>query len=279
MTNEERVKTLFAQANPIPDADLFDLDEIGGTAYLATLEARSSEVTQLETKHAEDDTKRRPAGVWVAAAATVIVILGLGIVLITQDQQDVALSPEERSLATASGFLEALWAYDVEDATSYLADDADLSALGWGGEDWQFILRLQEAQKYQRQIGTCALTSSSSVRRTVECTYTFHALGSDELGLGPYTGSWIEVVVLDGEVREAGEGSHFEFTRAFSLEMWEPFGTWIADTYPDDIAVMYVNDFQTAPTKTSHIGLERLSEESIALWAERVTEYIAINSD
>ncbi len=283
MTNEQRVKSLFAEANPIPDADLFDLDEIGGTAYLATLEQRSSEMTQLDTKHAKDDTKRRPVGVWIALAATVILILGLGVVLFNQNQPDVApasqLSPEETSMATASGFLEALWAFDVEDVTSYLADDADLSALGFGGEDWQFILRLQEAQKYQRQIGTCALTSSSPVRRTVECTYTFDALGSDELGLGPYAGSWIEVVVRDGEIRGAGESSHIEFTRAFSPQMWEPFGTWITDTYPDDVAVMYNNDFQTAPTKTSHIGRERLSEESIALWAERVTEYIAINTD
>ena len=278
MITEDRGLTMLAGANPVPQLDFIDVD-IEASKYLATLEQRSSEMTQLETKPAKDDTKRRPVGVWVAVAATVIVILGLGVVLINQDQQDVALSPEETSLATATGFLEALWAFDVEGVTSYLADDAELSALGWGGEDWQFILRLQEAQKYQRQIGTCALTSSSSVRRTVECTYTFHAFGSDELGLGPYTGSWMEVVVLDGEVRGAGESSHFEFDREFSPQMWQPFGAWITDTYPNDVAVMYANGVQTTAMNTSYSGLERLSEESTALWAERVTEYIAINSD
>lgn len=93
MTNEEQVKTLFAEANPIPDADTFDLEEMGGTAYLGTLEIRSSGVTQLDTKN-EDREKTRQLRPWFLAA-TLIILAGVAVILMTQgDEAPTATQPE-----------------------------------------------------------------------------------------------------------------------------------------------------------------------------------------
>jgi len=99
VTNEERVKTLFAQANPIPDADLFDLDEIDGTAYLATLEARSSEMTQLETK-GQDQKEKKTATPWLIAAA-VAIVAGIGLIVVNQGEEAFSEAP--------SGELDGVW--------------------------------------------------------------------------------------------------------------------------------------------------------------------------
>ncbi len=85
VTNEQRVKTLFAEANPIPDADLFDLDEIGGTAYLATLETRSSEMTQLDTK-GQNQKEKKTATPWLVAAA-VALVAGIGLIVVNQGNE------------------------------------------------------------------------------------------------------------------------------------------------------------------------------------------------
>ena len=106
MTNEQRVKTLFAEANPIPDADLFDLDEIGGTAYLATLEARSGE---MSTKKIDVETPapRRPRvrrGLLIGAATVaLIIIVGVALAFVTGDGTEVAGSDSRLLQLTFDG--------------------------------------------------------------------------------------------------------------------------------------------------------------------------------
>ena len=92
MVTEERLNTLLAHANPVADVSKIDLIEVGATTYLATLEQRSSGMTQLDTKRKVDREKRsvRP---WLAAAV-VTIVAGLAIVLLNQgDQTPVAGQP------------------------------------------------------------------------------------------------------------------------------------------------------------------------------------------
>ena len=106
MTNEQRVKTLFAEANPIPDADLFDLDEIGGTAYLATLEARSGEMStkkiDVETPEPRRPRVRRGLLIGVATAA-LIIIVGVALAFVIGDGTEVVGSDSRLLQLTFDG--------------------------------------------------------------------------------------------------------------------------------------------------------------------------------
>jgi hypothetical protein len=89
VTNEQRAKTLFAEANPVPDRDAFDLDDVGGTAYLATLEQRSSEMTQLDGDKTEPAEKTRSKMPWLVAALLALVV-GVGFFVLNQSDDEVS---------------------------------------------------------------------------------------------------------------------------------------------------------------------------------------------
>lgn len=120
---------------------------------------------------------------------------------------------------------------------------------------------LLEAQGYE-QLGTsCDQTGGSASGTDVRCTFDFHAIRSDEIGRGPYSGSYFDLTVRDGEILRP---SLYWETKEFSTYMWEPFATWVSERYPKDGAVMYnasYSDFL-------------LSEESIRLWELHSREYV-----
>jgi len=148
---------------------------------------------------------------------------------------------------------------------TYLADDANLSPLGVGGnQEFRLLLSFFEAQGYEQMLAPCEETGTSSAGTYVRCPFDFHALRSDEIGRGPYSGSYFDLTVRDGEIVRAS--NYFE-TAKFSPEMWEPFAEWVSTTYPDDAAVMY------NPTLTNF----QLSEESIRLWERHSREYVKNN--
>ncbi len=146
---------------------------------------------------------------------------------------------------------------------TYLADDADISSLmtsmGTAGvegstEELRLLISLLEAQGYEQMVQPCEELGSSAAGATLRCTFDFHDLGSDEIGLGPYTGSSFDLTVRDGEIvepRRPGAGR-------VSPQMWEPFASWVSTRYPEDAMVMYEDE--------SHSGA-RLTEASIELWS------------
>jgi len=101
VTNEQRVKTLFTEANPIPDVDSFAVDEIGGTAYLATLEQWRSEMTQLDTRSIEKKKPQRGRLVLVLGAAAAAILVG-GVIALTGDQTgDTSASAAQPATVTS----------------------------------------------------------------------------------------------------------------------------------------------------------------------------------
>ena len=78
MIPEDRVMTIFVEANPVPDVDILNLVEVGSSDYLATLEQRSSNVTQLDARQSPSTRTNRPSR-WLAAVAAVIAIIGIGL--------------------------------------------------------------------------------------------------------------------------------------------------------------------------------------------------------
>ena len=171
-----------------------------------------------------------------------------------------AQSADATAEEIATGFLEAFGAFDVDRATGYLADDAEISELLIGTasvegaeEELRLNLSMLEAQGYEQQLGSCEETSTSVSGTGVRCPFEFHLFGSDEIGRGPYSGSYFDVTVLDGEVVRGSVTYEIE---EFSPEMWEPFAEWVSTTYPDDAAVMYEDGSYTGVSiSDASIGL------------------------
>jgi hypothetical protein len=96
----------------------------------------------------------------------------------------------------------------------------------------------------------------------VRCGFHFHAFRSEEAGVGPFTDNWWDLVVRDGKITSAGVTWSF-LTNGFSDNVWVPFQSWVASTYPQDLQVMYIG------------GFVAVTEESIALWEQRTQEWAA----
>ncbi len=132
MITEETVMTIFVEANPAPDVDELDLVQTGSAAYLATLETRSSEVTQVDTR-SEDQKEKRTYWPWLAAAM-IIVLVGLAVVLLNQgDDAPVAgqTSPEE----VLADYVAAINSGDVDGAMEFYAEDAVVENVPWFDDD------------------------------------------------------------------------------------------------------------------------------------------------
>jgi len=117
----------------------------------------------------------------------------------------------------ATGFVEAFGAFDADRAIAYLADDADLSGLEGGTQKLPSLLSLLEAQGYKQMLTSCDGSGSTASGTDVVCTFDFHGIRSDEIGLGPYSGSSFDLTVRDGEIVRA---SVYWETGEFSPQMW-----------------------------------------------------------
>lgn len=172
----------------------------------------------------------------------------------------------------ASSFVEAYGAFDAEAAITYLAPDAAiLDLIGSVGahrgvegtpEELPLLISLLRAEGYRQTLDSCEAQGDSASGTMVHCTFDFHLFGSDRLGLGPYSGSYFDLTIDDGEIVRASK--YWEIAE-FSPQMWDPFAEWVSTTYPADAAVMYEDETYTGV---------RLSEESIPLWERHVREYV-----
>ena len=99
---------------------------------------------------------------------------------------------------------------------------------------------------------------------TVRCLFAFHAIRSDEIGLGPFSDSRFDFRILGGEIVSA---SMFWNIEEFGPQVWEPFAVWVAETYPEDVTVMYTDSSQS---------MQRFTDEAIALWEEHSIEYVTV---
>ena len=175
----------------------------------------------------------------------------------------------------ARGFLAAYGAFDAEAAMTYVADDADLRWLidlqvPANERGLSLDLALSEAQRVQLTITWCVASQLRSGAGVV-CGFDFHALGSDELGLGPFTGSTFRFTVRDGEIVEAAGYPNF---KQFASQMSAPFAEWVAATHPMDFPVMYNTGSIPRNLRGFRQVRGRDTEESARLWRLRIPEYV-----
>lgn len=126
MTIETEVLALFEEGNPVPDLSDLDSVALDAAAYLATLEQRSSEVTQLETKQSEPTSTKRSMKPWLIAAG-VAAVIGVAIIASTQNNEPAPIVTQptpttgpvtietdvDRSVSPLSGTFEVTVGADV----------------------------------------------------------------------------------------------------------------------------------------------------------------------
>jgi hypothetical protein len=205
-----------------------------------------------------------------AAAAVALVLAGAlvgcasGEEAPATDQTPVATEAPENaanaiSVEVATGFLEAFAAFNVEQATTYLADGATIASMG-ANDDLRLLIAYLEATGYQQILDSCEELGNPG-SGSIRCTFDFHALRSGEIGRGPFGGSSFDLVVRDGEVVQASQNWEIE---KFSPQVWEPFADWVSKAHPKDAAVMYTDGCCNV----------RLTEESIRLWDRHTRGYV-----
>lgn len=259
MIDEQKAIALFRGANPVPDLDSYQAAVPNVAAYLGHIEQRSREVTDLRTKP-RDTRLRRPAlAAWSGVA--IVAVLGAIFVLL-QANERTDLAAERAPLDIASEYLEAYREFDVGGVESMLA--ADARVLPWEAyapRDWKSDLRYLEAVGFQILVGECREAPWSGAGVKIRCEYDAHGLGSDQIGLEPFSGHVFELVIENGLVRNSFMG--FDFSE-FSDAMWWPFQDWIKENHPEEFEVLYEEP-----------NLSRQTDDAIALWEQRVEDYVA----
>ena len=204
------------------------------------------------------------------AVAATIGLIAIVLILATRSGPDTSAPADEPStvypvdanaMQAASGFVDAFGAFDAEGATSYLASDLSPGS-DFTPKSLPRLTSLLEAQGYTQIPGPCGVADVTAFGTSVHCPFDFDGIRSDEIGLGPYHGSYWDFTVRDGEITEAL--LYFD-TSKFSPQVWEPFAEWVSATYPDDVAVMYQDETQSD---------WRFTDESIRLWGQHSREYV-----
>lgn len=214
----------------------------------------------------ESGVDRKPKRLlrWVLIGLALAVLL-VGAVLAVQGREEA--SAEE----VATSFLAAYGDFDAERAIDYLADDADISQLiasvGASGAEgtlteFRLLVSLLEAQGYRQLRDSCEELGNSAAGTRLRCSFDFHILRSDEIGRGPFGGSYLDLTVRDGEIVRASK--HWALGE-FSPQLWEPFAAWVSRMHPRDVSLMYRDGTYSGT---------RLTEESIRLWERHTRGYV-----
>jgi hypothetical protein len=224
----------------------------------SALSVQRSEEMQTQQVEVDQVPEKKGRGILIGIAAAVVLVVG-GLVLFQMtDQEEVA---QTTPLETGTAFVEAYAAFDAETVESMLAEGAEV--LPWEAyepRDWQADLRYLEAAGFELILGECRELPGGTDEVRVTCDYQAHGLGSDRIGEGPFGGHVFRLVIADGSIVSSYMG--FDFSE-FSGAMWYPFQEWIQENHAQDYPVLYVNS-----------GLSRQTDEAIALWGERVDDYV-----
>ncbi len=281
MITDDEVMRLFERADPARTADV--APTIDTSRYLDALLTRSNDMTIIEsttTTTPEEPTSPRKWSMIALAAAAVAVILVGGLVVASRDEsappvndqlpldtQPAEIESNAAAVEVARGFVEAFGAFEADQALSYMADDAKFSGVltqsssKYPKEELRTTIPDAQSMGFQQIIDECVQRETTAAGTIVRCTFDFHYLLSDELGLGPFSGSFFDLTVLDGQIVDLAGYCEIE---EFSPQVWDPFATWLSAAYPKDAAAMLGDGG----------GLD--GTELMALWEQRLQEYVEV---
>lgn len=207
-------------------------------------------MSKVHAQPAQKDNSSRNR--WIAVAAALVAVLGVGLILITGDDEGAPLVASDSPEDIALSFLEAKESYDTAAALALVADEA-IVAVGpaTSKEGLAFEIAFQEATGLVATPVACEGTASQ-LNCTAEYTTSItRALGSDA---DTFT---YDIAISEDQIVEI----RLDLGN-YSAENWEPFRAWISQNHSDDLGIMYDG--------TSDIAM---SDESLALWRTRIDEY------
>jgi hypothetical protein len=202
------------------------------------------------------------------AVASVLVVAGM---LAIGGGHDVAGARSVRATPTrvARGFLDAYGGFESNRALKVLSNEAIVDGQGWPAGGWgsreafRSELSLLAAIGFKQIVTGCEEQPAAPPSATVHCDFDVHAIRSNEIGFGPYTGNSWDFVVRDGKIASVASNWGY-LTNGFSQEIWEPFRAWVTSAHPDDVEVMY------------RPGGAVMTDESIRLWEKRSREWVKV---
>ena len=251
MITEDRGLTMLAGANPVPQLDLIDVD-VEAAKYLATLEQRSSEVTQLDTKP-KDDKEKKTATPWLVAAA-VAIVAGIGLIVVNQGNEapstgqpvaptatnppvtseaapttvnqvsDSALT--ENALASVDAWFDGFNAGDDEAVLGLFAPGVVISdsiSGSWTLDDWAMRLAWNTAQGVVFTPQECSANEiDPGVSATVTCSSGNRDALTQAVGAPPVPTNMVAIVTAEGinEIR-------FDYGQPDFNHVKGPFTIWM----------------------------------------------------
>lgn len=186
--------------------------------------------------------RTRVAAAAVVAVAAVAVLFAWVVGSGSRQAGPGPVSQEQRAEQTATGFVEAYTHFDRAGAASYVAPDAQLTL--WtdaaGNDHWRRGNRWLQAAGVQMTLDGCSALWSAGPQTHVSCAFEFHALGSEQLGRGPYPDGTLTFTVRDGSIIDGTQDLAVN-SNGFWDQMWVPFATWVTATHPADARQMYAD--------------------------------------
>jgi len=250
MTHDQ-IDRMLRNANPVPNLSVLEADPA-----LSLLP--QSEWRKDMTSDTSVEVDREPAGRkrgWLVAAAAAAIVL-VGGLIITRPWSQVPTAGES-AVETANAYLDAYWSFDADTALEYMAPE--LVQAEDGAEAFRSKIRQYEAWHYRWSGHHCEVSSEDDSGVTVICPFDYYALGSDQIGLEPFSGDAEVLRIVDGVIVELTLDDHTY--NEFSTEMWDPMKAWVLGEHPDDYDTLYGDD-------------SWLTDESIARWDQLVEGYV-----
>lgn len=219
---------------------------------------------QLLLADAEGGRKRRRAwvaGAVAAAAAVAVVVWAMGLISGNPDSSAPPPAAPIKPEQVAVEYVDAYASYDRPRLKSLLAGEA---LANWASLSQSN--RADEAIEFRVLLDSCTVLDHSSDGTRVNCAFDVHALGSERLGLGPYSNNLFVLSIRDGKIIKSE--IVFDYgNNGFATEMWEPFTAWVTKHYPRDVPVMIDGNNNPRPDATS-----------VALFRQHIADYVAAKS-
>ena len=236
MNIETQVLALFEEGNPIPDLDGLEPINLDAAAYLATLEQRSSGMTQLDTKQKDQEQKKTVRQRWLVAAV-VIILAGVALILVNQgDETPVADQPfgPTSALDVSESFVAAHNAGDFDGVMVLFTEDATFSDSHNPQSmrpDWEPRFAWDIAGEEMLLSQTCTVTDEvPGVTVTVTCEY-----GSQD-AVGVAADAIVDITATFTISPDGISGLNEDYIRsALDYEdIGGPFNAWVRQNFPED---------------------------------------------
>lgn len=217
------------------------------------------------------DVQRRRRWIVGGAAAVAAAAVAIAVGVTQQDDEqappspiDPVGTPDPLSAAIATVFIDHTYDYQLDGVVSMMSGDVAIDDAA-SVDAWVADFAWREAAGFSLADLSCREGSTTAEGTAVRCSFTYHALGSEQLGRIPFGENTFDVVVRDSQIVRIDETLTF-IENGFSDQMWEPFADWVKDRHPADVEVMYTDPSQSGA---------RLGPASRRLWEQRLAEWVA----